>query len=67
MIILAEVEMVFQVNGRVRAKLQVPRDLPEAELKQIAFGLDNIKTHLEGLNVLKVIIIPNKLINIVAK
>ncbi len=67
MIVLAEVEMVFQVNGRVRAKEQVPRDLSDQELKQIAFGLDNVKAHLEGLNVLKVIIIPNKLVNIVAK
>jgi leucyl-tRNA synthetase len=67
MIILAEVEMVFQVNGRVRAKTQVPRDLPDNEIKQIAFGLENVKAHLEGLSVLKVIIIPNKLVNIVAK
>jgi leucyl-tRNA synthetase len=67
MIVLAEVEMVFQVNGRVRAKERVPRDLSEAELKQIAFGLENVKAHLDGLNVLKVIIIPNKLVNIVAK
>ena len=66
-IILSEVEMVFQVNGRVRAKMQVPRDLEEHELKQIAFGQENVKAHLEGLNVLKVIIVPNKLINIVAK
>jgi len=66
-IVLSEVEMVFQVNGRVRAKQLVTRDLAEHEIKQIAFGLDNVKAHLEGLNVLKVIIIPNKLVNIVAK
>ena len=66
-IVLSEVEMVFQVNGKVRAKMIVPRDLAEAELKQLAFGHDNVKAHLEGLVVLKVIVIPNKIINIVAK
>lgn len=67
MIILAEVEVVFQVNGKLRAKMNVKRDLEESELKMLAFGHDNVKTHLEGLNVLKVIVIPNKLVNIVAK
>ncbi len=67
LIVLSEVEIVFQVNGKVRAKQKVARDLAEHEIKQIAFGLENVKAHLEGLNVLKVIIIPNKLVNIVAK
>ncbi|MDY0277156.1 MAG: class I tRNA ligase family protein, partial [Acholeplasma sp.] len=61
-----EVEMVIQVNGKVRSKVAVRVDLTEEEIKTIAFAEENVLKHLEGLVIRKVIVIPNKLVNIVA-
>ena len=60
------VEMAVQVNGKVRDRLQVPVDMDEADIERLALNSVNVKRHADGKNVKKVIVIPGKLINIVA-
>ncbi|HFD0877051.1 MULTISPECIES: leucine--tRNA ligase [Enterococcus] len=61
-----EVEVVFQVNGKVRAKSNVPRDLGKDELEKAALANEIVQEYIEGKTVRKVIVVPNKLVNIVA-
>ncbi|MEF3693150.1 MAG: leucine--tRNA ligase [Acholeplasmataceae bacterium] len=61
-----EIEMVVQVNGKVRARFMANFDEQEEVVKKQALENDNVKKHLEGLTVRKIIVIPNKLVNIVA-
>lgn len=61
-----EVEVVFQVNGKVRAKSNVPRDLGKDELEKAALANEIVQEYIEGKTVKKVIAVPNKLVNIVA-
>ncbi|MBA2871806.1 leucyl-tRNA synthetase [Anoxybacillus calidus] len=61
-----EVEIVVQVNGKVRAKLHVPADASKEQLEQIAMEDEKIKEQIEGKTVRKVIAVPGKLVNIVA-
>lgn len=61
-----EVEVVFQINGKVRGKANVARDLAKEELEKIAMENETIKENIAGKTVRKVIVVPNKLVNIVA-
>lgn len=61
-----EVEIVLQVNGKVRAKVTVAKDLSRDELEQIARANDKITEEIAGKTVRKVIAVPGKLVNIVA-
>jgi len=65
-LILDEVEVVVQVNGKLRARLTVKTDLDGEELKKLALSTQNVEKHLEGLTIRKIVVIPNKLVNIVA-
>lgn len=61
-----EVEIVVQVNGKVRAKLLVAKVVTKDQLEQIALEDDRVKEHIEGKTIRKVIAVPGKLVNIVA-
>ena len=61
-----EVEMVVQVNGKLRAKFVVPFDEDQEAVKTEALGHPNVIKHIEGLTIRKIVVIPNKLVNIVA-
>ncbi|HKL94965.1 MAG TPA: leucine--tRNA ligase [Haploplasma sp.] len=61
-----EVEIVFQVNGKLRARESVANNTSKEDLEKLALSLENVSKHLEGLTIRKVIVIPNKLVNIVA-
>lgn len=61
-----EIEVVFQVNGKVRAKAMVPADAEKAVLEQLAQENELVKEQLQGKTIRKVIVVPNKLVNIVA-
>ena len=63
----AEVEIVVQIKGKVRAKLVVTKDLSREELQEIALADEKIKSEIAGKEVVKVITVPNKLVNIVVK
>ncbi|ABO68087.1 Leucyl-tRNA synthetase [Geobacillus thermodenitrificans NG80-2] len=60
------VEIVIQINGKVRAKLNVPADLSKEALEERALADEKIKEQLAGKTVRKVITVPGKLVNIVA-
>ncbi|MBL1223521.1 leucine--tRNA ligase [Enterococcus sp. BWR-S5] len=61
-----EIEVVFQVNGKVRDKATVARGLSKEELEEKAKASEHMKPFLEGKTIRKVIVIPDKLVNIVA-
>ena len=61
------VEIVVQVNGKVKARFNAPVDCAKEELEKLAFDLPEIKTLTDGKTVVKKIAVPNKLVNIVAK
>ena len=61
------VEIVVQINGKVRDKLTVPSELSSAELEQVALQQEKVQQLIEGKTVVKVIAVPNKLVNIVVK
>ncbi|TFH43367.1 MAG: leucine--tRNA ligase [Chrysiogenales bacterium] len=62
-----EVEIVFQVNGKIRSKEMVRADISREEMEKMAREHDRIKGLIEGKNVKKVIVVPGKLVNIVAQ
>ena len=62
-----KVTVVFQINGRIRDKVQVDRDLGKNALITEARSSENIQKWLIGKEVLKVIAVPNKLVNMVIK
>ncbi|MCR1873263.1 leucine--tRNA ligase [Mammaliicoccus lentus] len=61
-----EVEIVIQVNGKLKEKTKVSKDLSKEEMKQFALEIDKVKQAIEGKTVRKVIAVPQKLVNIVA-
>ncbi|EGQ1501625.1 leucine--tRNA ligase [Staphylococcus aureus] len=62
-----EVEIVVQVNGKLRAKIRIAKDTSKEEMQEIALSNDNVKASIEGKDIMKVIAVPQKLVNIVAK
>jgi leucyl-tRNA synthetase len=61
----ASVEVVFQVNGKVRAKANLSKTLKKEDLEQIALQNEAIKANIAGKKVVKVIVVPAKLVNVV--
>ena len=59
--------MIVQVNGKVRGKLEVDSNTTEEEMKEKALTIENVKLFTEGKEIVKVIVIPKKLVNIVVK
>jgi len=62
-----DISLGVQVNGKVRGSVTVPADAGEEKIKDAAMAEPNVKKHLEGKVVVKVIIIPKKMVNIVVK
>jgi leucyl-tRNA synthetase len=65
-VVMDEVEIPVQVNGKVRDRLTVPVDIDEESLKAAALALPNVAAHIAGLTVRKVVVVPGKLVSIVA-
>jgi leucyl-tRNA synthetase len=61
-----ELTIVVQVNGKVRGKIQVPASASKEEVEALAQADENVCRHLDGLTVRKVIVVPGRLVNIVA-
>jgi leucyl-tRNA synthetase len=59
--------LVVQVNGKLRDRIEVATSSTNAEIEKVALESEKIKAHLEGLTVLKVVVVPKKLVNIVAR
>lgn len=61
------VEVVAQINGKMRGRFDVAPGTAKDELEKTAFELDNVKKHIEGKEIKKVIVVTDKLVNIVVK
>ena len=66
LLVESEITIIIQVNGKLRAKLQVPADITKDDLEAIAQADPNVQQHTEGKTIRKVIVVPGKLVNIVA-
>ena len=64
---LAEIEIVLQINGKVRDKLMIPADTDREGMKKIAMELPRTQELTAGKTIVKVICVPKKLVNIVVK
>lgn len=60
-----EIEIIVQVNGKLRDRLSVSKDADEETVKAAAFESDKVKEHTEGKTIRKVIFVPGKLLSIV--
>ena len=61
------IEMVVQVNGKLRAKLSVPQELPESQFDEMAKRELTVQKFLSGKTIVKTLFVRNKLINYVVK
>ena len=59
--------MVVQVNGKVRGKIEVDSDTSKEDMEKLAMEIDNVKVFTEGKEIVKTIVVPKKLVNIVVK
>jgi len=66
LLVAKEVEVVFQVNGKLRDRVKIAAGLSRAELEKIALANDKVRQHTTGRTVRKVVVVPDKLVNIVA-
>jgi leucyl-tRNA synthetase len=60
------ITLVVQVNGKLRARMEVPADISEKGAKEAALADDNVQRHLEGKEVERLIYVPGRLVNVVA-
>jgi leucyl-tRNA synthetase len=63
----SEVVMAVQVNGKVRGTVEVERGTNKDTVEKLALNLENVKKHMEGKTLVKLIVIPDKIVNIVVK
>ncbi|MEE9606025.1 MAG: class I tRNA ligase family protein, partial [Candidatus Scalindua sp.] len=66
-IIAEQVEMVIQINGKVRSRVVVPSDIGEEDLKLRVMEDEKIKESINGKNIIKTIVVPKKLVNMVVR
>jgi leucyl-tRNA synthetase len=62
-----EVELAVQVNGKLRARITVPADAGEEVVRETALADEKVKAAIEGKQIMKVIVVPGKLVNIVVR
>ena len=60
-------EMVVQVNGKVRGKIEVYTDISKEEMEKLAMNIPNVQAFTDNKEIVKVIVVPKKLVNIVVK
>ena len=60
-------EMVVQVNGKVRGKIEVYSDISKEEMEKLAMNIPNVQAFTDNKEIVKVIVVPKKLVNIVVK
>ena len=62
-----EVTIAIQVNGKLRSSIMVAKDLDKEEVEKLALQEENVIKHTEGKDIIKVIVVPNRIVNIVVK
>ena len=65
--VLDEVEIIVQVNGKLKDKLTMSKDSSKEMLEEAARNSDKVQEAIGDLNIVKAIVIPGKLVNFVAK
>jgi leucyl-tRNA synthetase len=65
-LVRSSIEMVIQVNGKVRGKIQVAADATKDEVEKLALEDGNVLRFTEGVTIRKIIVVPGRLVNIVA-
>ncbi len=60
-------ELVCQVNGKVRDRVAAPTGASREELEQLALATDGVRSHVDGQTIVKVVVVPDKLVNVVAR
>ncbi|MBE7037868.1 MAG: leucine--tRNA ligase [Ruminococcaceae bacterium] len=63
----SEIEIVLQINGKIKDKIKIPQGLNDDEIKEKALANDKVKELTDGKTILKVIVVKGKLVNIVIK
>ena len=63
----ASIQIAVQVNGKVKGKVTLPMDCPKEEALSIAMADSKVQNAIAGKNVVKSIVVPNKIINLVVK
>ncbi len=61
------VTLVVQINGKLRDRIEVAADTPEEELLELVRGSENVRRHLDGKDLVKEIVVPGKLVNLVVR
>ena len=61
------IEIVVQLNGRVKAKMMVDANIKREDMEKAALENDEVKALIDGMQIVKVIAVPGKLVNIVVK
>ena len=62
-----ELEIGVQVNGKLRATIKVKKDTSKEDLETLALKEENVQKHIEGKTIVKIIVVPNRIVNIVIK
>ena len=62
-----EVTVVLQVNGKLRSQISVAADADSEEIQNQAMNDQNVARHIEGKTIVKIIVIPGKLVNVVVR
>ena len=60
-------ELPVQVNGKLRDRIEVETDASEEQLLELARSSDNVQRHLDGKAIVKEIVVPGRLVNLVVK
>jgi leucyl-tRNA synthetase len=60
-------QLVCQVNGKVRDRVEAPSGAPQDELEALALAAPNVQAHIDGKSVVKVVVVPDKLVNVVVR
>jgi leucyl-tRNA synthetase len=61
------ITLVVQVDGKLRDKLEVAADLPKDEVEKVALASSKVQTFTQGRTIVKVVVVPGRLVNIVTK
>ncbi len=62
-----EIEIGVQVNGKLRGAIKITKDAPKEEVESIALKEENVKKYIQDKEIVKVIVVPNRIVNIVIK
>ena len=65
-LVRSSIELVVQVNGKVRGKIQVAADASKESIEELALADSNVQRFTDGVTIRKVIVVPGRLVNIVA-